>query len=84
MKGLKDGMSDAEMVSGTIDIGVGMSSCINGDFARGAGLAKGMSYSLAGGDFKGDGVKSVLGFANGFGDAVTLYFKAAKETAHIR
>ncbi|KIX15738.1 vWA domain-containing protein [Dethiosulfatarculus sandiegensis] len=84
MKGLKDGMSDAEMVSGTIDIGLGMSGCINGDFARGAGLAKGMSYSLAGGDFKGDGVKSVLGFANGFGDAVTLYFKAAKETAHMR
>lgn len=68
--------------SSTSDVVKGPLACLNGSAMRSGDLMEGIvksGWSLAKGKTNDSVIKSTLGFANGFGDAVTYYFSKAKE-----
>lgn len=72
--------NEATALSSAADIPLAAAGCKDGDAARKVGIGKGFAMTLSGvKDLQGDAIKGVLGFGNGFGDAIGDYFKQAKK-----
>ncbi len=72
------GFDPKRLLNSSADMALSMAGCKWGDEARVAGIGKGVGISLNKGDKK-EAISAFLGFANGFGDGVTFYFKNAKK-----